>query len=274
MYNAGVNLIQKGLNMLKKIVKSALVIAFAITASTAIGNASETKLQKIVKKGTLVLGTSGNMSPMTRSIDDGKSATGFDIDMAKAMAASMGVKLEIKVIDFEKLIPALKRGKIDMIISNMTITPQRNTEVAFVGPYFTSGKCLITKEASLASAKKDELNKSGAKMVVLKGTTDEKFVKIMLPDVVAVTVTTQEEAVAMVRDSKVSAMLSEFPICQSIITNNPDDKFVAAFSKLTYEPIGIAIAPENTHLANWTHNFLVRAKTMGLLDLIAAKWFK
>ncbi len=261
--------------MFKQIVKSALLIAFAITAVATVSTASsETKLQKIVKKGTLVLGTSGNMSPMTRSIDDGKSATGFDVDMAKAMAASMGVKLEIKVIDFEKLIPALKKGDVDMVISNMTITPQRNTEVAFVGPYFTSGKCLITKEASLAAAKKDELNKSGAKMVVLKGTTDEKFVKIMLPDVEAVTVTTQEEAVAMVRDSKVSAMLSEFPICQSIITNNPDDKFVAAFSKLTYEPIGIAIAPENTHLENWTHNFLVRAKGMGLLDLLAVKWFK
>lgn len=260
--------------MLQKIVKSALVIAFAITASASIGNANETKLEKIVKSGTLVLGTSGNMSPMTRSIDEGKSATGFDIDLAKTMAASMGVKLEIKVIDFEKLIPALKKGEIDMIISNMTITPERNTQVAFVGPYLTSGKCLITKQESLASAKKDELNKSGAKMVVLKGTTDEKFVKVMLPDVEAVTVTSQEEAIAMVRDSKVSAMLSEFPICQSIITNNPNDKFVAAFSKITYEPIGIAIAPENTHLANWTQNFLLRANGMGLLEIFAAKWFK
>ena len=261
--------------MLTKIVKSALVIAFAITAATTVSTASsDTKLEKIVKSGKLVLGTSGNMSPMTRSIDDGKSATGFDIDMAKAMAGAMGVKLEIKVIDFEKLIPALKTGEVDIVISNMTITPERNTQVAFVGPYFTSGKCLNTKKESLATEKKDELNKSGTKMVVLKGTTDEKFVRIVLPDVEAVTVTTQEEAVAMVRDSKVSAMLSEFPICKSIITSNPNDKFVAAFSELTYEPIGVAIAPQNTHLINWTSNFIERAEQMELFNLLAAKWFK
>ena len=260
--------------MFKKILKSALVIAFAIAATTSISYADKTQLQKIVKKGKLVLGTSGNMKPMTEATDDGKSAVGFDVDLAKTMAAAMGVELEIKVMEFDKLIPALEKGKIDLIVSNMTITPKRNTQVAFVGPYLTSGKCLVTKEETLAQAKKDELNKAGAKMVVLKDTTDEAFVKAILTDVEAVAVMTQEEAVTMVREGKVSAMLSEFPICKSIITSNPNDKFVASFSNLTYEPIGIAIAPENTHLINWTQNFFIRANKIGLLEILAAKWFK
>jgi len=121
--------------------------------------------------------------------------------------------------------------------------------------------------------KKDELNNAKNKMVVLKGTTDETFVKIGMPNVEAVVVTTQEEAISMVRDAKVSAMLSEFPICKAIISNNPDE-FVSVFSNLTYEPIGIAIAPQNAHLANWTHNFLTRANKVGLLELLATKWFK
>ncbi len=260
--------------MLKKILKSALVIAFAIAATTSISHASKTQLQKIVKKGTLILGTSGNMKPMTEATDDGKSAVGFDIDLAKTMATAMGVELEIKVIDFDKLIPALEKGKIDMIVSNMTITPKRNTQVAFVGPYLTSGKCLVTKKESLAAAKQDELNKAGTKMVVLKDTTDEAFAKAVLTDVEVVAVATQEEAVAMVRDAKVAAMLSEFPICKSIITSNPNDNFVAAFSNLTYEPIGVAIAAENTHLINWTQNFMLRANNIGLFEILAVKWFK
>ncbi len=259
--------------MLKNILKSALLIAFAIAATTSISSA-DTQLQKIVKKGKLVLGTSGNMKPMTTTTEDGKSAEGFDIDLAKTMATAMGVELEIKVIDFDKLIPALEKGKVDIVISNMTITPKRNTQVAFVGPYLTSGKCLVTKEETLAQAKQDELNKAGTKMVVLKGTTDEEFVKAVLTDVEAVPVKTQDEAVAMVRDGKVSAMLSEFPICKSIITSNPNDKFVASFANLTYEPIGVAINPENTHLANWTQNFFMRANKIGLLEILAAKWFK
>jgi polar amino acid transport system substrate-binding protein len=254
---------------MKKIIKLMLIAMFAISTLNA-----ATALEDIIKKGKLVLGTSGNMTPMTRSINDGKDAVGFDIDLAKSMAESMGIELEIKVIAFDKLIPALRSGKIDIIISNMTITPKRNTQVSFVGPYLTSGKCLITKKADLASAKKEELNKASNKMVVLKGTTDEDFAKRGMPNAEIVAVTTQEEAIKLVRESKVSAMLSEYPICKAVIVNNPDDHFISIGSTLTYEPIGIAIAAQNTHLVNFTQNFLVRANKLGLLKLLAEKWFK
>ncbi len=265
---------------MNRIIKVVMIIALAITMNACNGTTAEpsvqsadSQFQQIVKRGTLVLGTSGNMTPMTRSINDGKDAIGFDIDLAKAMAKSMDVELEIKVIAFEKLISALESGEIDIIISNMTITPKRNTKVAFVGPYLTSGKCLVTKDSALASLKAKELNNAKNKMVVLKGTTDETFVKVGMPDVEAVVVTTQEEAISMVREEKVSAMLSEYPICKAIISNNPDE-FVSVFSNLTYEPIGIAIAPQNTHLINWTQNFLTRADKVGLLEFIALRWFK
>ena len=254
---------------MNKIMKLMFIAIIAITTLNA-----QTALESIVKKGKLVLGTSGNMTPMTRSIDKGKDAVGFDIDLAKAMAQSMGVELEIKVIAFDKLIPALKSGKVDVIISNMTITPKRNTQVAFVGPYLISGKCLITKKADIASAKKEELNKASNKMVVLNGTTDEDFVRVVMPKVEAVTVTTQEEAIALVRNSKVSAMLSEYPICKAIIANNPDDNFISIGSNLTYEPIGVAIAPQNTHLINYTQNFFMRADKLGLFKVLGEKWFK
>ena len=269
--------------MFNKIFKTASLIALVITMSACSANeakpakitqGNQTYLQKIVEKGELVLGTSGTMTPMTRSIDNGKDAVGFDVDLARAMAATMDVTLVIKVIEFEKLLPALQNGEVDVVISNMTITPKRNTQVAFVGPYITSGKCLITKEASLATANKDELKSTSHKIVVLKGTTTEAFLKLAMPNVDGISVTSQDEAVAMVRDGRVSAMMSEYPICKSIITSNPDDDFIAAFTNLTYEPIGIAIAPQNTHFQNWTENFMLRADNVGLLEVLAAKWFK
>ena len=269
--------------MYNKIFKIASLIALAIIMSACNGNEAKpanitqgnpTYLQKIIEKGELVLGTSGTMTPMTCSINSGKDAVGFDVDLAKAMAATMNVELVIKVIEFEKLIPALQNGEVDVVISNMTITPKRNTQVAFVGPYVTSGKCLITKEASLATAKKEELNSASHKIVVLKGTTTEAFIKFAMPNVERVSVVSQDVAVAMVRDGKVVAMMSEYPMCKSIITSNPNDDFIAAFSNLTYEPIGIAIAPQNVHLQNWTQNFMLRANNAGLFKLLSEKWFK
>jgi len=254
---------------MKNLFKVILVIFVLLTSLNA-----DTTLQKIVKRGTLVLGTSGNMTPMTRSINKGKDAVGFDIDLAKTMADTMGVDLVIKVIPFDKLIPALQKGKVDIVISNMTITPERNTKVAFVGPYLKSGKCLITKKPDLANAKKEELNNANNKMVVIKGSTSEKFVHIGMPNVKAVAVSTQEEAINLVRESKVSAMLTDLPICNAVITNNPKDNFVSVFSNLSYEPIGIAIAPQNTHLINWTQNFLTRADAIGFFKVLAHKWFE
>jgi ABC-type amino acid transport substrate-binding protein len=75
---------------------------------------------------------------------------GMDVDVATMIAEVMGVKLNLQRIDFRGLLPALESGSIDMIVSNMTMTPDRNLKAAFVGPYFTSGKALLTKRSSIA----------------------------------------------------------------------------------------------------------------------------
>ena len=124
---------------MKKLLTTALLIISAITFSACNGSTptvapieAKTGLQKIVERGTLILGTSGNMTPMTRSINDGKDAVGFDIDLANTLASTMGVELEIKILPFDQLISAVNSGDVDIVISNMTITPERNTQVAVI----------------------------------------------------------------------------------------------------------------------------------------------
>lgn len=264
--------------MMNKILTILLLSMLAITLSVCKESDAEkvmkTHLKKILVKGELVLGTSGNLPPMTNAINDGKDVIGFDIDLATAMAKSMNVKLVIKVIPFDILIPALETGQIDIIISHMTITPERNAKVAFAGPYLTSGKCLVTKEPSLATATKEDLESDRNRIVVLRGSTDEAFIKENMPNTEAVRVDYQEEALELLRNSEVSAMLSEFLICKEIVRNNPKDKFISTFSSLTYEPIGIAVGPQDTHLLNWVQNFLVRAKEDKLFETLKKKWFK
>jgi len=138
-------------------------------------------MSRIQESGKLVVGTSGNMPLMSERLITGE-LVGFDIDMAKAMAETMGVKLELKTMPFDQLIPALEQGKVDIALSNMTMTVDRNMRVAFAGPYFVSGKCLITKEQDIAQADDPEdLKEADAKIAVVKGTTSENFVKELLP---------------------------------------------------------------------------------------------
>ena len=112
------------------------------TSTTAATPAST--LDRILLVGELRVGMSGDMPPLNMTTKEDK-LIGLDADLAGIIAKAMGVRLKLEKIPFNELLPALEVGRIDMIISNMTITPERNLKADFVGPYFVSGKGLLTK---------------------------------------------------------------------------------------------------------------------------------
>ena len=246
----------------------AVVLVFA----AGVANVSASSLAEIKQRGTLVLGTSANMPSMSEK-RDGK-VVGFDIDLARLMASGMDVKLEIKTLPFNGLLSAVESGDVDVVISNMTINPERNMRVAFVGPYMTSGKCVITKEENLAKAEAaDDLNTSNTRLAALTGSTSAAFTRALLPNAKVTLVDDYESAVKMVNNDKVGGLLTDYPICLSILKTHPDAGFVSLFSLLTYEPVGIALAGNDPLFLNWTENFLTRVEGMGLLDELAMRWF-
>jgi polar amino acid transport system substrate-binding protein len=230
-------------------------------------------ISRIKESGKLVVGTSGTMPLMSEKLMTGELA-GFDIDMAKAMAETMGVELELKVLPFAELIPAIENGKVDLVISNMTMTVERNMRVAFAGPYFVSGKCLVTKEQDIAKADEpDDLKEKEASIAVVKGTTSEIFVKELLPEARRVPVANVDKGVNMVSKGEVNAFLTDFPICLSVMKRFPDSGFQSVVSLLTYEPIGIAVPANDPLLLNLAENFIERADQVGLIQGLGLKWF-
>jgi ABC-type amino acid transport substrate-binding protein len=246
-----------------------LLLGLAVVQTATSG----TQLSAIQERGELVLGTSGNMPPMSQKLDDGK-VVGFDIDLARLMASGMGVKLKIKTMSFSELLPALQNGDVDVVISNMTMNPQRNMKVAFIGPYMTSGKCVITREERLAKAEEAEnLNVPETHLAALQGSTSAEFIKVLLPNATLTLVEDFDGGVRMINDGKVGGMLTDYPICLSMQKKYPDAGFVSLFSLLSYEPIGIAIRGDDPLYINWTENFLARVDGTGLLEELAVRWF-
>ena len=101
-------------------------------------------LSTILKKGEIRIGMTGTQPPFTMKAKNGE-LIGYEVDLAKALAKNMGVKLKIVEMPFSDLLGALKAGKIDAVMSGMTMTPERNLEVLFAGPYLLSGKTILTK---------------------------------------------------------------------------------------------------------------------------------
>ena len=268
--------ITRAYNMKKILHRYGMLLSLLIV--TAIGTAAQAAdgtpvMTRIQNSGELVLGTSATMDPMTFKQPDGTLA-GVDIDLAQLMAKAMNVKLVTRIMPFNELIPALRSGKVDVVLSNMTINPARNMDVAFVGPYLTSGKCIVTKEDNLAEADEaEDLDIKDIRLAVLKGSTSEKFVRTLMPNVVLTIIDNNKEGAEMVASGKVSGMLTDFPVCLATIKNNPDAGFVTVLSLLSYEPIGIAVPGDDPLFINWTENFLERISQMGLLDVLGEKWF-
>jgi len=252
----------------------ALVLLSGCASLQAGGSRSSSPvLDRILKKGELVVGTAGTMPPFNMVTKTGV-VKGFEVDLGGMIAAGMGVKARFETMPFDQLLPALEAGKVDMILSDMTMTPQRNLKVAFVGPYFISGKSILTKEKNLLSAKKPiDLNNPDLTFAALDGSTSQYFVQALMPKAKLVTVKDYDQGVALVLDNKVTAFVADYPICVISTFRYPNQGLAYVATPLTYEPIGVAVPSGDPQLINWLGNFLNALQGNGNLAALKEVWF-
>jgi polar amino acid transport system substrate-binding protein len=237
------------------------------------GPSASPVLDRIQKRGELVVGTMGNMPPLSMTSKDGE-IFGLEPDLAGMLAKAMDVKVKFVTKQFNELLPALQTGEVDMVLSGMTITPERNRKVAFIGPYFISGKAFLTKIKTIAYADEaKDANNPNTKMVALKGSTSQAFAEEYLDKTTLFTTGTYDEAVDMVLQEKVHAMIADYPICIVSVFRYPEAGLLSVVTQLTYEPIGIAIPANDPLLMNWTRNMLNNIEGSGTLDELKLKWF-
>ena len=200
---------------------------------------------------------------------------GLEVDLANGLAYALGLELEIVQKPFGQLLPALKKGQVDMVMSGVDITAERTRDFLFVGPYMLSGKSLVTASKALASATTvDEINTPDISFVTLKNSTSASFVKKNLPKATLVTVGNYEEAVKMVMDGKASAMVADLPACILAILRNPDSGLVTLEEPLSVEPMGIAVSAKDARFYNLIDNYIDAIEATGILSALRQKWFE
>ena len=122
---------------------------------------------------TLRIGVEGAYPPFSQTEKDG-SLTGFDIDIAKALCADMGVECKLVKQDWDGIIPALIAKKYDAIIASMSITEERLEKVDFTKPYYKSPARFIAKKDSGIEISTEGLK--GKSVGVQRGTVSDKFI--------------------------------------------------------------------------------------------------
>jgi polar amino acid transport system substrate-binding protein len=187
----------------------------------------------------------------------------------------MQVKLEIKTIPFGELMKALEEEKIDMVISNMSITPERTQSVSFVGPYMMSGMSILTRDSVLTKiTSAEEFNRGNLKLLALSNSTHANFVKTVAPDATLIEFGSYDEGVAMLIDGKADAMVADMTQCLLAVMRFPDAGLITLEKPLTVEPVGIAVSKDDAQFMNLVDNYLTAYEKTGVLNQLRKKWFE
>lgn len=253
---------------------SVIILALVIGTPLAAIAGDAPVATRIIESGKLKVGMTGSQPPYTFVSKSGE-VIGYEVDIANLLADAMKVDLVIVQKPFADLLPALKKGEVDVVMSGMTMTPRRNLQAAFVGPYQVSGKSILTKSKTIAAiAEAEELDQSKTRIVALKDSTSQDFVKEVWPDAQFTAVDDYDAGVAMVIEGKADAMIADYPICALSILRNPDADLVTLDRPLTLEPIGIAIPPGDTVFLNMVENSLGALELIGVLEILEEQWFE
>jgi polar amino acid transport system substrate-binding protein len=256
------------------ICKKILVFIIVFSIPTLIFPQEGKVLDKILKSGELRVGTSGSQPPFTMKTKDGK-LMGYEIELANLLTEAMKLKLRFVEKPFSELLPALENGEIDVILSGMTITPERNVKVSFVGPYIVSGKSVLAKSKRIYDLDEmDEINRPTVKAAALNGSTSQRFVEKLISKVELVLTQDYESAVKLVLEDKVDIMIADYPICQLSILRHPEAGLATLEEPMTIEPIGIALPPNAFQVHNLVENYLNALHISGVLENLERKWFQ
>ena len=251
------------MKLLKSVTRCAAV-AIAILGVTL--HADARPLAAIQKAGKIVIATEGQYAPF--NFFQGSKLAGFEVDVAEAMAAKMGLKVEWKALSFDALLTGLKQDRWDMVIASHGITDERSKAVTFTEPHYCSGGVIVAKDAAIRTAK----DLAGKVVSVQTGTTYLENVKKVGAIKEVKNFPQDTDARAALASGRVDAWVTDRFVAMNSLKAEP-----AAGLKmgdfLFIERIASAVAKGNTGLASELSKALAAIQADGTYAAISKKYF-
>jgi polar amino acid transport system substrate-binding protein len=194
---------------------------------------------------------------------------GVSVDLARALATALHRKLEILNTPFDGLIPSLKTGKIDLILSSMTATPERARAIDFSEPYLSTGLCLLAgKNAPVQSAA--DLDRPGRTVAVKQGTTGHLYARQFKQARVLV-LERETACVLEVVQGKADAFLYDQMSVLKHWQQNPDTTR-ALLAPFQAEQWAIGLRKGDDALRTQVNAFLKDFRAQGGFETLGSRW--
>ncbi|HDI6408863.1 TPA: ABC transporter permease subunit [Staphylococcus aureus] len=223
--------------------------------------------EKIKERGELRVGLSADYAPMEfeHTVNGKTEYAGVDIDLAKKIVKDNNLKLKIVNMSFDSLLGALKTGKIDIIISGMTSTPERKKQVDFSDSYMMTKNIMLVKKDKVNEYKdiKDFNNK---KVGAQKGTEQEKIAQTEIENASITSLSRLPDVILALKSGKVEGAVVEKPVAEAYLKQNP--KLGISNVKFNEEEKDtvIAVPKDSPKLLSQINKTIKEVKDKGLID--------
>lgn len=228
-------------------------------------------LPHTVMGATLRVGMSVDYPPLTYK-QEGR-VVGLEADNARAVAELLGRQLELVELPFAELIPALEQGRIDVIMSGLSVTAERAERVVFTEPYLDIGQMGITlTEKAGAFLQPWSVYREGLRVGVESGTKGADYVTRELTDAVVVAFADPQAAFAGLRRGDIDLFIHDAPTSWRLATSGDDGDLISLYHPLTQEQLAWAVARSNNGLLVRLNRALAQLRANGTLAYILNRW--
>ncbi|HCZ6622723.1 TPA: ABC transporter permease subunit [Staphylococcus aureus] len=257
---------------MKCLIRFILVLGLLISSAMVYINPAayaeqDQKWEKIKERGELRVGLSADYAPMEfeHTVNGKTEYAGVDIDLAKKIAKDNNLKLKIVNMSFDSLLGALKTGKIDIIISGMTSTPERKKQVDFSDSYMMTKNIMLVKKDKVNDYKdiKDFNNK---KVGAQKGTEQEKIAQTEIENASITSLSRLPDVILALKSGKVEGVVVEKPVAEAYLKQNPKLGISNVKFNEGEKDTVIAVPKDSPKLLSQINKTIKEVKDKGLID--------
>ncbi|AWM86027.1 ABC transporter substrate-binding protein [Microvirga sp. 17 mud 1-3] len=247
------------------------LIMAAVTACLGFASAAQAdEMDDILKRGELRVAVQTQGAPVS-FVDKKGERTGLAVELAKMMAADLGVKVTFQDYDWKGLIPALLSGKVDMIAADMTPTPQRAAQLLFSRPmFYQETVAVVAKDAPYKTWQ--EINKDGLNIGATQASSYGDAVKKFMPKANLKEFAGGTAAVAQALSSgRLDGAVSDLGNVTNFVREFGNLKILEGV--ITREPLAFATQANAFHLKLWLDNYVELITADRRLENLVNYWW-
>lgn len=248
-----------------------ILVAFVFLAASlnSISGAYADKLQDILSRGVVRIGVPLDMPPYGY-LDENRQPLGYDVEIAQMVAEDLGVKLEMQQIVTPNRIPFLMTDKVDIIIANLALSPERATQVMFTTPYANNILGIWGPKDIKVNVDSEDLN--GLRVSVTKGNTSDYVASAEYPNADFMRNDNSATTFQAYLSKQADLIVSDTLLINELAKKNPNADLDMK-TKLRDSPAQMAVQMDQHNLLRWLDSFIFVKKQTGDLDKLSIKYF-